>query len=107
MNPKVHDAANKIIVWAEEIKAKRLQDLAEQSRKYPSNFKFYYPSVSGELEGSYILGAYLSGFADDDIQVWYRCHVPSWTPEDHEVMPLSESAIDRAIAKFGTPEQEV
>lgn len=103
MNPELHDAANSVIVWAEEVKQQKLQELAEQYRIYPSGFEFYYPSTSGEPERSQILGAFLGDFAIDNIQVWYRCDVPSWTPEADEVMPLSESAIARAIEKFGVP----
>ena len=106
MNLELHDAANSVMVWAEESKSQKLQELAEKSRKYPSGFKFYYPSTSGEPEVGCIVGAFLSGFALDNIQVWYRCDIPSWTPGANEVVPLSESAIDRAIAKFGTPKQE-
>jgi hypothetical protein len=87
----------------EALKEAELQALVERVRIYPDGFEFYYRSTDETLEKSSVMSATISGFAIDDIQVWYRCNVPSWTPEADEFMPLSESAIGRAIAKFGIP----
>jgi hypothetical protein len=102
-------AAQEIEEHFEGLKRVAFQELAEKARLYPDGFEFYYPSTSivdGVLDKSCITKAFIDPERLDDVEVWYYCNVPSWTPGADECMPLSESAISRAIAKFGTPKQE-
>ena len=98
------DAVHEISDRHDRLKEAELEALAEKVREYPNGFEFYYQSTTeGLLDKCFILGARFSGFAIDDIQVWYRCHVPSWITEANQCMPLSQSVITRDIKKFGTP----